>query len=59
MSVILISALQNLIIQDLCNLAMIYNATFPVAMVIAITFVKLIKQKFKTMLMKTIVSDVF
>ena len=57
-SVILVSASQNLIIQDLCNLAMIYNATFPVAIVIAITFVKLTKQIFRAMRVKPMVADV-
>jgi hypothetical protein len=57
-SVILYSTSQNLMIQDLCNLAMIYNATFPVAMVVVITLIKSIKQNFKAKLKKTIVYEV-
>ena len=37
---------------------MIYNATFPVAMVVAIILIKSIKQNFKAKLKKTIVYDV-
>ena len=57
-SVILYSTSQNLMIQDLCNLAMIYNATFPVAMVVAIILIKSIKQNSKAKLTRTIVCDV-